>query len=386
MTTTALTGIFCKIDWFSAMFEGSSINDVLDWLHIDHERDEFFENNFSRALGYDTQFVYGFNGVSVAVSYALANHFALDMTDISVFDYPFTSVRLDISGTGLNFLRDVWVDQGAQPEDFDLFLRTPCDLPRGHMHITRCDFAFDLVDYRPDFIDVIIKHLNRIEGTRVPIMHTQGGLKFSIRTGDQKTVYLGSPRSNRMLRIYDKRMQCMDDDGLYNDKMIYHGCSSWIRIELQLRNDLAQGLCWGEGDWSSIFYYIYENYCFRDLDFPIHNPQPVSFWDDLFDWSTTPPIVQNLQFAPVVSTLERAERFVFGIAFRSICILIAAYKKAGFLSKIDEFVDAMQSPDADYNLIRKCDALKLSLHNSAPDQITAKLPGIHISDGKFKLI
>ena len=93
------SGIFCKIDWFSAVFNGCSINDILRWLSIDYEYDEFFSRSFSRALGYDTQVTYAFDGVSIAVSYSLINHYAVDNTDISVFDFVFDRLRLDISGS-----------------------------------------------------------------------------------------------------------------------------------------------------------------------------------------------------------------------------------------------------------------------------------------------
>lgn len=372
--------IFAKIDWYSAVFESCSINDILDFLHLPHEVDEFFGNQARRALGYDTQITYSFDGVSIAVSYALVNHFAVDLDSTSVFDFVFDRLRLEISGSGLDSMRDKWVEAGADPGDFDNFLRTACELPRGVMHITRCDFAFDLIDYKPEFIDVIINHLNTITNKRVPIMHLQGGLQFSVRTGDQKTVYLGSPRSDRMLRIYDKRLQLCSPDGFWIKPVDYPDCSSWIRIELQCRNMIAHGLCLGDGDFDSIFRYIYEQYCFRDTCFCAERPKPVKFWDDLFDWQHIPPIVQNLRFAPTVSTLERAEKYIFGTAFRSLCVVIAHYRKSGFLDKVDDhFLSLFENGD-DYNCLRKSQSIVTSLHNSAPDKCIANLPGVNISD------
>ena len=382
------SGIFCKIDWYSAVFESCSINDVLSFLHLNQEQDDFFNNSFSRALGYDTQVTYSFDGVSIAVSYALVNHFAVDLENSSVFDFIFDRLRLDISGSGLDMLRDKWIEIGAQPEDFDNFIRTTPELPRGQMHITRCDFAFDLIDYKPEFLDTIITHLNKVSNDnfrRVPICHTQGGLNYSVRTGNQKTVYLGSPRSDKMLRIYDKRMQLTDQSGVWNKPVDYPDCLSWIRIELQTRNAIAHGLCLGDGDFTSIFRYIYEQYCFRDITYEAHTCKPVKFWDDLFDWENIPPIIQNLQFAPTVSTLERAERFVFNSALKSIIILIAHYKKSGFLQKIDDILENIQTSD-DFYTFKKFQNISFSLHNSAPYNNISNLPGVCVDYNKLRLL
>lgn len=378
------TGIFAKIDWFSAVFESCSINDVLRFIGLEEEQDEFFGNAFSRALGYDTQVTYAFDGVSIAVSYSLVNHFALNLEDNTVFDFVFDRLRLDISGTGLDNLRCKWVEAGCSLDTFDTHLRTEQVLERGQMHVTRCDFAFDLIDYKPDFLDTIIEYLAGNPLSRAPIMHLTSGLQYSVRTGDQKTVYLGSPRSDRMLRIYDKKMQSCDDHGCWVKNMEYSGADSWIRIELQTRNKIAHGLCYGDGGMYSIFRYIYENFCFRDYNIHRNNATPVSFWDDLFDWDAIPPIIQNLHFVSSVSTIERAEKYVFGTAFKSILILIAAYKKSGFLDKIDYLFEMMQSSD-DLNLNRKYRSLLVKLHSSS-DGCISSLPGVSVSNNRIQLL
>ena len=379
------TGIFAKIDWFSAVFESCSINDVLKYIGMEEEQDEFFGNAFSRALGYDTQVTYAFDGVSIAVSYSLVNHFALNLEDNTVFDFVFDRLRLDISGTGLDNLRCKWVEAGCSLDTFDTHLRTEQVLERGQMHVTRCDFAFDLIDYKPEFLDTIIEFLSDCPSTRAPIMHLNGGLKYSVRTGDQKTVYLGSPRSDRMLRIYDKKMQSCDVHGCWIKNMEYAGADSWIRIELQTRNKIAHGLCFGDGGMFSIFRYIYENFCFRDYNIHRNNATPVAFWDDLFDWDAIPPIIQNLHFVTSVSTIERAEKYVFGTAFKSILVLIAAYNKSGFLSKIDDFVEIMQSSD-DFNLNKKYRSLLFKLHSASEGKGIASLPGVEISDNCIRFL
>ncbi len=382
------SGIYAKIDWFSAVFQSCSINDILEYLYIGHESDDFFAHCFSRALGYDTQITYAFDGVSIAVSYNLINHLA-DSSNISVFDFVFDRLRLDISGTGLDNLRDKWAERGySQDLSLDYYLRTPPDLFRGDMHVTRCDFAFDLIDYQPEFLDILISHLNNVTAqgwTRCPIMHTQGGLCFSIRTGDQKTVYLGSPRSDKMLRVYDKKLQLTDDDGVWLRTVEHSDCSSWIRLELQLRNGKAHGLCYGDGDFMSIFRYIYEEFSFRDPSYSSNTQKPAAFWDELFQWDSVPQIVLNSHFVPQKSTYDRARSYILGTAFKSLCIFFAGHPQGreGALREIDDLLHTLQVSDL-YNINKKWASLLISLHSlsSKYDGRISYLPGISVDFGR----
>lgn len=92
----------------------------------------------------------------------------------------------------------------------------------------------------PEFLECCLKHLSDCRHsylTRVPIMNTQGGNKYSVRIGDQTTIYLGATTSDKLLRIYDKKAQ-YTKDGLWKENNPYmdnDDCKSWFRIELQTR-------------------------------------------------------------------------------------------------------------------------------------------------------
>lgn len=388
------SGIFCKIDWFSAVFNGCSINDILRWLQIDYEYDEFFSRSFSRALGYDTQVTYAFDGVSIAVSYSLINHYAVDNTDISVFDFVFDRLRLDISGSGLDAMRDKWLDLGHDACDFDDHLRQIPVLERGDMHVTRCDFAYDLIDYCPDFLDNVISYCNSVSlsgGTRLPICTASGGslnggYKFSVRSGDQKTVYVGSTRGDKMLRIYDKRMQLTDEDGIWLKNAGHQDCSSWIRIELQTRNGIAHGLCFGDGDFLTIFRYIYDTYAFRDLSSPSNKSSVVDFWDFLFTWEQLPQIRRNLHTVPSVPVTVRAKRFVYSSAFKSLMVLFATEGVSKTLSDLSKYLEEIQV-SSDYQLQKKWASLLITLHSASSkfDSRIDCLPGLSVDNGILHL-
>lgn len=387
------SGIFCKIDWFSAVFESCSISDILRWLSIDHETDDFFSNSFSRALGYDTQVNYAFEGVTISVSFSLINHYAVENADITVFDFIFDRLRLDISGSGLDNLRDKWLSLGKKPGELDDYLRLLPELDRGQMHVTRCDFAFDLIDWHPEFLDSVISYCSDVSSSgssRLPVATSSsssrpGGFQFSVRTGDQKTVYIGSPRSDKMLRIYDKRMQLTNDDGVWLKSVDHSDCSSWVRIELQTRNRIANGLCYGVGDFLSIFRYIYDTYSFRDLSSPSNKPVVVKFWDDLFLWDELPPIKQNLHSAPLESVYDRKHRFVFGTAFSSIATVIAVDGWEHFFDELCQQLHTLQTVDS-FSYQKKWASLLLSLHVAAQkfDNRIALLSGVSVDNGEVQ--
>lgn len=386
------SGIFCKIDWFSAVFESCSISDILKWLKIDFEVDDFFSRSFSRALGYDTQVTYAFEGVSIAISYSLINHYAVNNTDLSVFDFVFDRLRLDISGSGLDNMRDKWLSLGFPAGAFDDYLRVQPELDRGSMHVTRCDFAFDLIDWQSDFLDSVLAYCSRLSdsgSSRVPVATSsssslRSGFQFSCRTGDQRTVYVGSSRSDKMLRIYDKKMQLTSDDGVWLKHCGHEDCSSWTRIELQTRNGIANGLCYGNGDFLSIFRYIYDTYCFRDLNSPSYKPVPADFWDKLFCWEQLPPIVQNANSVPFRSVVDKSDCFVFGNAFRSIMVLIAYLGKEEFFDRLSAHLHIVQTSH-DYAFDKKNRGLLLSLQQAASDCdfSISRLRGVLIKDGEI---
>lgn len=54
------------------------------------------------------------------------------------------------------------------------------------------------------------------------------------------TVYLGSPRSNSQLRIYDKRLEQIQRRGTHYDKAL--ACKSWVRFEAVYRNEYSHQL------------------------------------------------------------------------------------------------------------------------------------------------
>lgn len=343
--------IYSKIDWYTAIFQDMTFNDVLRWVGLDPDIyvSDFLKTQIVRCSGYDNVLVFNYEGVSVETSYF--NYFKspelLEVTDC--FDVVVPIVRLDISGRGLDFLRS----KGLEP---DSHLRDYESAPKP-MHITRADFAYDLVDYKPDFLDTCIDYVesNHTKDGRLCIYHGVG-LKYSLRTGGEKTLYIGSKNSDKMLRIYDKKLQYYDlNTDSYIKPVPFEDNPqpySWIRIELQTRNKVADSLIFGDGDMLSIFRYIFDTYCFSDVaNTTKQNRVPAKFWQELFDWQEIPRIIQNFHSSKFISRSNEIMN-AFDRSFMTFLkgIAILEYQEPGSADKyINDKLREMQDFDIPFN-------------------------------------
>lgn len=296
--------ISCLIDYVSIIFENTSFNAILRFLKMDPQVyvSDFLQTQCVQTYGCMYWFGFAFEGVQLTAD----NYVPDEEKDAEIFDRIFSKIRCNISGSGLAFLRglgfefakkcnpDVWFD----PETGEKFI----------FHLTRCDFAFDLINYKPEFLDKCIEHCRNYhtDADRIALLNGGTGIRYSIRDGDQKTLYLGSPRSEKLLRIYDKRLEHIDKKTkAYIKDNPYGSPDSWIRVEWQTRNAFSHNLFFAmdvDGDFfeevqfMSVFKRIYENYCFSDMTSKYWNRQPAPFWHELFDWDIIPRIIENNNF------------------------------------------------------------------------------------------
>ena len=349
--------IFTKLDWYTAMFNNCSILEIFKIFHIEPCVDlmEVFARHYENSRGYSMDYVFDFGGIRIyADSDSVLSTFCTDDLDmiedpISVFNTAFRAIRVDISGGGLDTLR-------AYGYDVDKIFSTPLELPEGKSyHLTRADFAFDLVDYMPTFLDENIKLCREFaqESGRV-LVQNSATMKYSIRVGDQKTLYLGSPRSDAMLRIYDKKLQ-FEQANKFQSQCPYRVAGtgalpqSWIRIELQTRKSKVMPLLY-DYDMLQRFQYIYDHYGIRPAV-----KEPVSdVWRDLFDWATiSDVIIQNANPLTAYKTIiEKADRFVKNGAYSSIVTLIACFGWNAFRNMIDTQFERLQRSQLPVNQYR----------------------------------
>lgn len=372
-------GIFYKLDWFTAVFENCSIFEVLDVLGIDLSYDvmEVYSNLYLSSKGYGTDVTFNFDGINIKTDLYSCFYRVFHTDDFDsinpedFFSAPFSKIRMDLSGKALDQLR-------TSGFDVDSYFRVPFSLSdHQSYHVTRADFAFDLVDYAPDFLLKCCIACEKYCTDSGRLFTSTGGtgMKYSLRTGDQRTLYIGSPRSDKLLRIYDKKLQYEQAHRLQSDCPFNAGDDvprSWIRIELQTRNAAAQSLLYDTEDSFQIFKFIYDNFAIRQgrgLEAPICEE-----WVNLFDWATIPRIIQNAKSVHYECIADRAGKYIRNIAFSNIVIHLADVGIDNFIVEISSELERLQKSSFPLDHRRWCSLLfKLNyMHadNRFPDHLS----------------
>lgn len=335
-------GIYPKLDYFQAVFNDVDFAYVLEYIGLPSSKfGDFLTNSYERILGYDTHIGYCFENISIETraEYLVQR----DGEECDLSNWIFSKIFLIISGQGLDYLRSKGIDVDnrlrQQPEINEL-------TGRPVMHPTRADFAFDLVNYAPDFLDKCLDHVRAYIG-RVPLCSMGAPIKYSVRTGDQKTLYLGSPRSDKLLRIYDKKMEQSDRYGNLKSSPVDYDVVSWIRVEYQTRNAESHRMLYGEGDYLSIFRFIYDRYTFKAAD-----GAPADFWLNLFDWEKIPAIIQNAKWVSSPLDKEKCDT-LFVRALKVVCAYEAVYGVNYVEKRKREFMDDIYSPGMQQSYKRK---------------------------------
>ena len=294
--------IYAKIDWYTVLLYNVSFKEVLEKLNCFSDIcDEILNSGYQRSVGYRTDMVYSVNGVSLSVDFDNL----LTVDEENIFFNKWTEVRLDISGAGLDYLRTV-------NESID---KNFCDETfwggEGFFKITRCDFAFDFVNYFGSFLDLFIHRLQDLErsykiqrgddgNTRLGIVGGAGrNTAYNMRTGSGvKCLYLGTTRSDKLVRIYDKKME-QSKNGVFvkGVPQYFQGddrnVDSWFRIEFQTRRKFAHKYLFGcMGSLTTVLRELFATYQCKDPE----TKQTFDFIVKLYDWDKLPKIVENLHF------------------------------------------------------------------------------------------
>lgn len=330
------SGVYPKIDWLTLMFHDCTLNDVLFYLNQSDYLYDFVGSMYEKA-GIQDNFVFVFNYIRVEIA---KFYFYQQSPDTPVFDFVVPSIRVDLSGKALDYLRSCdW--------DFYMLRLVPTDLS---FHVTRCDWAFDFVDYKADFMDRFIDHLqtHQLPSGRIPLISTHGAVKYSLKLGSEKTVYLGATKSDKLLRIYDKRMQYVDSDtGIWKEEIPFDDPSSWFRIELQTRNQTAHGLLMPGVNgvyrcYDDILKYIFESYAFADGVSESRNcaRTVVDFWNDLFPWQeVSAKIIQNANYVQPKPYEEKLKNYVDRIVVPKIIEYIHKFGVDEFERVCQRYID-----------------------------------------------
>lgn len=220
-------GLKVSIDWLSFTVFELSLPDALELFGYTVAD---FSEPLRGAFGYKTRYV-------------LAGHGVTFLSDGS----PGMGIHVDVSGKSVgafltSFLTTCEIE-GFRPEDecysLDIDETVLCavlKLISEHGHVTRLDVAVD--DVGCHFFSVSeLACLRQSE----QVVSNLGGARIikGLDKGNNygETFYLGSPKSDVMLRVYDK--QAEQNRNLSESEQIQ---TSWIRWELQLRKERAKSV------------------------------------------------------------------------------------------------------------------------------------------------
>lgn len=334
-------GVYPRLDYFTAVFNNVDVAYVLEFMGLAPTKfGEYLTDSYMQNQGYQTRYIYKFENIKIDTR---VDDIVSSNIDDDFINIIFSDIRLEISGKGLDYLRSKGIDVEhrfrRQPDVNEL-------TGRPVFHPTRADFAFDLVNYASDFLDKCLDHVSKYSN-RVPLCGKKGGITFSVRTGDQKTLYLGSPSSDKLLRIYDKKWENSDRYGMLKWSPVDYDVDSWIRVEFQTRDKDAARMLYGEGDYLSIFRFIFDNFSFKSEEGGVSQ-----FWVDLFDWEKIPAIIQNAKWVSTPLDKEKCDT-LFVRALKVVCAYEAVYGLNYVEKRKREFMDDIYSPGMQQSYKRK---------------------------------
>lgn len=341
-----------KIDWFTAVFEDCTINDILSNFPDLHSRITLdyaavWSQHFLVSRGYCSEICFSIEGASFKVRYDDVYRNLDDVTDsFEAFNTVFRSVRLDMSGKCLDNFR-------AMGYNVDEQLWQPFQLPdTAAYHVTRCDFAFDLLDYHENFYSDTIAALRQFgdeEMGTVGVIGSMRPMKYEVNYGRASIIRFGSSNSDKQLRIYDKDKQLRLTNKVQTR---YQYERSWIRIELQARREHAHSLLYGSNaNFLSVFKFIFQNYGIRQgrgMD-----SGAIKAWTDLFDWEVIPAIIQNANFVNKINLVDRAGDYLKNVCLKSLLVYISHFGFQGLKQLVLDELNRIQNLDDDPNNVRR---------------------------------
>lgn len=241
-----------KIDAYSAVWKDVELSIVLDYYHLSKPFSGFWSDAVpcfaQMSYGDVVKFIYNDVLLSFWQSDFEAALASCDGDFASLSKCHFRKVQISMMGQGLDYLRSLGLDVDSDHS----ILR----VVNPNFHVTRCDFAFDFVDYHLgfDLFQMFEKFVSRgdtlsKEG-RLCVRGRPGGLTYQKKYGsNERTFYIGSPSSERVLRVYDKYLERRQaSGGVFMDTSFGDpsSVSSWVRIELQTRKTLTEKMLFAD--------------------------------------------------------------------------------------------------------------------------------------------
>ena len=232
------------------------------------------------------------------------------------------------------------------------------------MHVTRVDFAFDFLNYQFNDEEDIIDKLNvflysgvKRDTGRVLIQGHKAGIGYTRRFGsNERTIYLGSSGCDKILRIYDKKMERTGKNyGKFDECEYMEACQvqNWIRVEWQLRNNWAEKILFSDN---------YECYAIlKEIDeyyqlYRANDNSRVDFFHVFFNVDNIRTRLSlHIQKSNFVSNGGEQCKNYIERNMRSILAFLMLHGVSGLQKMIQDYLDYLQTPveDEEADTIRK---------------------------------
>lgn len=397
--------IVAKVDWFTAMFYDVSVEKVLDLYGLNDfltaDLLSIYSERYSTETNLGKQIILQIaNGIRIEVKCSLIesrlkifNPMGMEFSDLMC--EPLPAIRIDFSGSGLEFLR-------AGGYDVDSRFTTPVYVCSSdgtvftqfgdvRCKITRIDIAFDLLNYGNSFYETCVDLIGKYGDYLTGKIHLGEDPKccvkstYSIRSGNQRTIYLGSSSSDKLCRIYDKgyqweqaRVKSIADHPYQTAEGILP--DSWIRIELQLRGGTKRSRCdeilhYAAGDFSKMFSYWYFHFAICS-----QKGRVCDEFSSYFDWSEIPLIIQNANYGNIVLTKSDVIGSDLSAIIGRVVNAVSNLSWEGFRQLVDSSFDSMQYSN-DPSSMRRVSFIKL--RSLTDDHVIP--PYVEIVNGRWVL-
>lgn len=340
-------GIFASLDWCDVVFSDMTFDEVLSSMSFDNSFSPDFVEMFLHchpvSRGYFDDLFFNFYGGTIQLrGKEVYDRFSIHSKDINLinvdqfFATRFDYIKVSFGGSALLELRSLGFD-------VDSWIFQPFVLPldHGEYHFTRLDFAYDLINYKPDFLRKVAASCKKYQdpNTLKLCVGRQSGITWEYHSGRKDCLYLGKGGSEISLRIYDKFLQLnsLTGNGLLNTRYSYghvvpvQDLRSWIRIELQVRRQFKCADCVysSNSSFESIFKFIYDKFAVREgSSSDLHGLAPVcSEWQNLFDFNKIGSLMQNSYFvqSDPITPIEKAANWIETACMGNLILYVSKY-------------------------------------------------------------
>lgn len=381
--------VYRKIDWWQGMFYNCSFGYVLEHF-VGLPRDYFDSflddgNQFVKDIrGFGVRQYFTFEGINLNASYSSVLKLIVDSNKEGgsykncILDHVFESVQLQLTGHGLDFCR-------KHIKNFDARLHRQPELDDNgfpEWKPTRVDFAYDFVNFDIDFYKKCKDYLDdfcykdgrvfvKCDNPRSSSKYVS--LSYEVKSGRQRTIYIGSVNSKKFLRIYDKKLEQTDKKGcLMSHPSPDEGyqVDSWFRIEYQVDDEWAEKFLYSTQNLDSIIRYVYDHYAFV---YPKDHPKAgeiVEFWQEILPWCEYERLVigQNAYSKKVRELSDRIEDNVER-SMPSVLSFIAKHGLDSYLRLLYAYLIYLQSSACSKQLRDKFDRYLHAMNGYSQDPL-----------------